>query len=254
MKQSLILWISAAMLTFLIGFLQSRTSDSYPISGTIGIEGQKVSYHFNKIQSSKDDFKIMIRTDLTDLAGIVTWRKVNHPSSWEIDTLNFKNGVLTTSIPRQEPLTKLEYKVILYHNSNEYMIPTTEKEEILFLGAVPAPISIHYYLTLFVGLLLSIRAGFETFNEKPRLRLYSIFTLISFISCALIFAPVKTAYELGAINKSVPPITELFAGWLILLVIIWIINLIQVSFTKSAKTWVIVFFILSILIFIGQNF
>jgi peptidoglycan/LPS O-acetylase OafA/YrhL len=134
------------------------------------------------------------------------------------------------------------------------LIPTTEKEEILFLGAVPASISIHYYLTLFLGILLSIRAGLETFNEKPRLRLYSIFTLISFISCALIFAPVKKAYELGAINKSIPPIAELFAGWLILLVIIWILNLIQVSYTKSAKIWMVVFSILTILIFIGQNF
>lgn len=254
MKHLIILWISSSILTFLIGFFQSRTSDVYPISGTIGIDGQKISYHFKKVQGNDENYKILIRTDLTKITGVLTWQKMDNVSSWEIDTLKNENGILFGSIPKQDPQTKLKYKVFLYYNSMKYVLPTTHNVELLFVGSVPMSISIHYYLTLFLGLLLSIRTGLETFNEKPRLRLYSIFTLIVFISCALIFAPVKKAYELGAINKMVPALSELFAGWLTLLAIIWIGNLILVSYSPYRKWWARIASILTPIIFISQNF
>jgi hypothetical protein len=254
MKQSLILWISAAMITFLAGYIKNRTSPTYPVSGTIGIDGQKVSYHFKKICNNKDDYLIMIRSDIENLKGVLKWRVMDEKQAWQIDTLKISEGNLFTKIPKQPALTEIEYLVKLIHKNKEYFLPKNRIEKIKFLGPVPLTIDIHYYLTLFIGLLLAIRAGLEFFNEKPRLRLYSIFTLISFFSCALIFAPVKKAYEMGVIGKTVPPIGELFDGWLITLVLLWILNLILVSYSKNPKTWVITFSVLTLLIFYSQNF
>src|SRR3989304_1247919 len=211
MKQSLILWIAAAIITFLVGFIQNRTSAAYPTSGTIGIESQKVSFHFKKVYRDKNDYVLLLRTEI-------------------------------------------ENRILLNYRNKKYFLPENRLETILFLGPVPLSIDIHYYLTLFVGILLAIRAGLEYFNNEPRLRLYSIFTLISFFSCAMIFAPVKKAYEMGAIGKTVPPIEKIFDAWLLALIIIWILNLILVSYTKYPRKCVLIFSILTVLIFFSQNF
>lgn len=253
MKQSFILWISAGIITFFVAFVQNRTSPTYPVSGTIGIDGQKVSYHFKKICNNKDDYFIMIRSDVENLKGVLKLKVLGEKLAWQIDTLKISEGNLLAKIPKQPALTEIEYLVKLNHKNTEYFLPKNRIAKTKFLGPVPLTIDIHYYLTLFIGLLLAIRAGLEFFNEKPRLRLYSIFTLISFFSCTMIFAPVKKAYEMGAIGRTIPPIGELFEGWLIALVLIWILNLILISYTRIPKTWVIIFSILTLVIFYSQN-
>lgn len=254
MKQTLILWIVAATITFLVGFIQNRISATYPTSGTIGIEGQKVSYHFKKIYRDKNDYILLLRTDVENLKGIIKWRRRNENHDWHIDTMKYSDGNLTVNIPKQDPLTWVEYRLTLSYKDKEYFLPKNNLEKVLFLGPAPSSIVIHYYLTLFVGILLAVRAGLEFFNNKPRLRLYSIFTLISFFSCAMIFAPVKRAYEMGAIGKTVPSMDKLFELWLVLLIIIWILNLILVSYSRIPKKWVLTFSILTLLIFLSQNF
>lgn len=254
MKKSLILWIAAAIITFLIGFIQNRTSSEYPISGTIGIEGREVSYHFKKVHREKNDYVLLIRTDLENLKGIIKWRRRDENQAWQTDTMKFSSGNLSVTIPKQEALSEIEYLIYLNYKNQKYFLPKNRTEKILFLGAVPLSINVHYYLTLAVGILLAIRSGLEYFNNKPRLRLYSIFTLISFFSCAMIFAPIKKAYEMGAIGKSVPPINKIFEGWLQALIIIWIMNLILVSYAKLPRKWVLIFSILTVLIFFSQNF
>lgn len=254
MKNSLVLWVAAAILTFLLVFIQNRTSQNYPISGTIGIEGQKVSYFFKKIHKDKNDFILMIRTDIKELKGVVKWKPLDEKLDWNIDTMKYSTGSLSVTIPRQNILSEVEYRLFLNYNNKEYLIPKNNSGKILFLGAVPSAITIHYYLTLFLGLFLAMRTGLEYFNAKPRLRLYSIFASISFFSFAMIFAPVKKAYEMGAIGKSVPAIGELFTVWSVMLIIIWIANLILVSYSRIPKKWALAFPMLTILIFYSQNF
>lgn len=253
MKQSLILWISAAIITFLAGYIQNRTSSTYPVSGTIGIDGQKVSYQFKKICSNKSDYLIMIRSDVENLKGIFSWRIGDKNKCWQIDTMKYSEKNLIENIPKQPALTKVEYTVKLIHNNREYFIPKKEINNIKFLGTVPLTIEIHFYLTLFIGIVLAFRSGLEYFKEKPRLRLYSIFSLIAFFSCAMIFAPVKRAYEMGIIGKTVPTLGELFDGWLIALFLLGILNLILISYSKYPRIWIMIASILTLIIFLSQN-
>ena len=66
MKQSIILWISAILITFLFGYFNSVTNNDFPISGTIGIDGQKVTYKFEKVYgidaNKNNNYEIFIRT------------------------------------------------------------------------------------------------------------------------------------------------------------------------------------------------
>lgn len=253
MKQAFILWIAAFIITFLIGFIQNRTSPNYPISGTIGIEGQRVSYLLKKIHRDGGDYRISIRTDSKELNGIINWNIRKDSINWHIDTMRYNNESLSAVIPGQIAQTEITYSIILNYYGKEYFLPNNETVTVRFLGPVPLSILIHFYLTLFIGILLAVRAGLEFFNNKPRLRLYSIFTLISFFSCALIFAPVQKAYEMGVIGKTVPPIERIFDFWLILFVLIWITCLVLISNVKNPRKWVLISSILTIVIFLSQN-
>ena len=124
----------------------------------------------------------------------------------------------------------------------------------MFLGPVPLSIDIPLLLNVICWNPTGYKSGLETLNNKPRLRLYSIFTLISFFSCAMIFAPVKKAYEMGAIGISIPPIGKLFELWLTLLVLIWVLNLVLVSYSRNPRKWVLAFSVLTLIVFYSQNF
>jgi hypothetical protein len=253
MKNTIILWASAAILTFLAGFIQNRTSGEYPISGTIGIDGKKVSYLLKKVHREKGNYSVILRTDKKNLAGILKWKTLDQSVQWQTDTMSYSDGKLSGMIPSQNAQTEVEYRIYLQHNEKEFLIPSNGYHTVKFLGAVPLSITIHYYLTLFAGLLLAFRGGLEIFNIKPRLRLYSIFSLISFFSCALIFAPVQKTYELGAIGKYIPPFENIFEIWLIVIVIVWIMNLILISKIKSSKPSIIVSLIITLILFFMQN-
>ncbi len=254
MKQNIVLWISAAVITFLVVFIQNRTSPNYPISGTIGINGHKVSYFFEKIHRVKSDYNIMMRTDLSDLTGIIKWKELSENHIWYTDTMKYSSGILEGIIPKQNPNVEVVYSVNLSYKGKKYLIPNEFYQRLLFIGIVPTSIIIHYYLTLLIGLLVAFRSGLEIFNSRPRLRLYAIFTLISFFSCAMIFAPVKKAYELGVIGKAVPPIRNIFELWLVVLVVVWILTLILISFTPNSRKWILLSSFLTLFIYISQNF
>ncbi|NWF90623.1 MAG: hypothetical protein HXY50_14320 [Ignavibacteriaceae bacterium] len=253
MKQAVILWLSAIVITFISGFIQNRISPDYPISGVISIEGEEVSYLFKKFHRKLEDFEIILRTKKSDLNAFVKWKKKNENDIWYIDSMKYSNSGLAAKIPTQSPLTEVIFKIILTTKNKTFTLPKAGYVNLTFLGAAPKSITIHYYFTLFFGLLLAVRAGLEAFSHKPRFRLYSIFTLISFFSCALIFAPIQRAYEMGIVGRSVPPAEKIFELWLLLLVGYWILTLVLSSFTKYSKFCVSLAAVLTILNFVFHN-
>lgn len=253
MAQSVILWVSSFVITFIVGFIQIRTSSEYPISGTIGVDGFKVSYYLKKIHYGNSDLKINLKVDNENLAGMIKWKLLNGKNIYNLDTMQFISGNLTGSIPAQAPKSKILYNIILKSRSTVVILPKDDPIVLKFLGSVPKSIIINSNLALYLGILLAIRASLEFFNSKPRFRLYSIFAAIAFLSTALVFDPVRKAYELGAIGRFVPAIGNIFEWRLVLLSLLWIITLVLVSFTRRKKYLMLISAILTILIFLSKN-
>lgn len=223
MKQIFILWLGAAVITYLAGYLNSATGPYYPVTGTIGIEGEKVSFKFDRIIRTNEDYNIFIRSDKTDVTGVLLWKKMNDKNDWHNADIYKDRGILTASIPAQSPLTECEYKAVLMYNDKEYPMPADKKTvTILFLGEVPAAISILYFIFLYGGLLLAIRTGLDFFNENQKIKKLSLFTLIFFSMHALFMNPLKKSFEIGAVNKNVPDISAIFDVQSLLFLILWI--------------------------------
>jgi hypothetical protein len=166
-----------------------------------------------------------------------------------------KGEALYAEIPAHPPLSIVEYRVILNDQGKTYYVPKTEIAHIEFLGHVPSQIMMFYYITLFAGILLGIRTGLEVFKDKPKIKMYTIFTLISFFTFTLIFNTVKKGCELGAIGGTkIIPISDLFSSGPVLLFILWIAALILIFNTKKYKVWAALSALGTILIFLLGNF
>ncbi len=256
MKQSIILWLAAGIISFLVGYTQSTTSSTYPINGTIKLNnGYEVSFSFDKVFHGKGDYQVLIASDKKNLSGVLEWKIISDTANWQTVPLKNNNGALIAFIPHKKALTEVEYRVILNDGNKKVLVPQTVKATLQFLGFVPPEILQFYYITLFAGILLAIRTGLEIFREKPRIKMYTIFTLISFFSFTFVFSTVKKGCELGVIGGTkIASLQDLFPSAPVLLFLLWIAALILVFNTKKYKMWALTSSILTIIIFLAAKF
>ncbi len=255
MKQSIILWLASAILTFIIGYTQTTTSSNYPINGTIDISSGQASYSFDKIFRGKNGYKVLVVGDITNQTGELFWKDKTDSSKWNSVPLKFSDHQLGGIIPSHQPTSIVEYRVKLNDNRKTILLPKTQNVVIQYLGNVPQQIMQFYFITLFSGLLLSIRTSLEIFSSRPGIKMYTIFTLISFFSFTLIFSTVKKGCELGIIGgtKIVQP-NELFSSGPVMLLAAWILALILIFNTKKEKLFAVLFSLLTMIIFFAGKF
>ncbi len=234
-KQKLILWLSAVLLAVLLSYFKSVTSSDFPITGTTVINGEKITYAFDKLFSGKEAFKISLRTDADSLKGFVVWHKNNSESN---DTLILKKekGFLSCNIPLQKPMTEISYRVFVQSKSSTIQIPKEQTLHTKFLGFVPRSISSTLILTFFFGLLLSIRIGLTYFELQSKSKTFAIFSLISFSLYGLFLVPVKRLFELGAVNQAPPKMFEMFSIADLTFAFIWLVVSIGM-FNSNNKIW-----------------
>ncbi len=248
MKRPLILWSSALLLTFLTGYIQSGTSEFYPVTGTIGIDEKKVSYRFEKIYNGNDNYKFIIRTDNPDIKCIAKWKN-EIANDWNSIEMKKNNEAFIAEIPRHEAGEKILYFAEISKDEKKFVVPD-KPVLLLFQGYVPSMIGSLSFFTLFTGLLLSFRTGLEFFNENQRIKKLTLFTTSFFFLYTIAVTPLKKSYELNAINNKVVPVTFLFDLQSILLFLLWIAAMIIIFKAKDSKKPALIFSILTVLVFL----
>ena len=241
MKQSIILWIGAFVISFLFVFANRFISPEYPVTGSFGIDMKKVTYQFEKVYRGKDDYKIIIKTEIDSLNGSILWRVKNSNSGWNAEPMKYSDNTLTGKIPHQPPSTLIEYQVKVRKEGKTYYLPQNGKITLKYFSSVPPSIMGFYYLTLYLALIFSVRTGLDYFNENQKIKKLAIFTIMIWIANIIVFNPVKHTYELSTrIGSIVLPITKLFDIQHITILIIWIIGIILIFNLKKYKIWAVI--------------
>ena len=237
MKQSLILWLSAIVITFLVSYAQRISSIDYPVSGTIDAKEGSFSFSFDKKARTKTGYKVWVVSDFSGLKGNLFWRDKNGSSGWQTIEMTDTGKALYAVIPQQKPMTLIEYRVKIFDQNKTYLLPVKTNVLLTFLNPVPDEIVQFYFITLFAGLILSVRTALESFSEKPKIKKLSIFTAISFFSYTLVFNTVKKGVEIGAIGEGGVPLTDIFDQRSVFLFIVSIMTMILIFNTKKQKLW-----------------
>ena len=110
MKNEIILWISSIIIVFLIGYVKNVTNKDYPVTGTFGIEGKKVSYKLDKICFDKTSYKNLIISDIKGIEAQLLLQKNGQQK--EIPYKEIERG-LEAEIPISNPGEKVNYKIII---------------------------------------------------------------------------------------------------------------------------------------------
>ena len=152
MKNQIILLLSALVITFLTGYIESVTDADFPITGTFGINGKKISYKLNKIHYGASPFEVMIISDVNDLEGYIKWRK---NENWQFSKMEQKNNIILGSINDLNPVSEIEYQVVLSKDDKEYTIPENQPVRLKIFGKIPEFVSTLYNLLLYAGLFLT---------------------------------------------------------------------------------------------------
>jgi len=233
MKNEIILWLSSILLVFLIGYIKNVTDKDYPITGTFGIEGKKVSYKLDKVSFDKTSYKNIIISDVKGVSG--TLIRIQDHEQKETAFKEIDRG-LECEIPKLKPGKKTYYKVVLNYADKTFEIPKEEFVALTFWGNIPSPVKILYFILLYGGLLMSIRSLLELFNKHKNLKRYAIVACTLFITLSAIINPLRNSYKLGAINSYVPQVTDLLQPALLLILLIWIVGTILIFNKKYMRT------------------
>jgi hypothetical protein len=246
-KEIIILWLTSFVIVFLAVYISNLIDKNYPITSTFGIEGKKVSYRFEKVHYGKDDYKIIIRTDIDDLNGKLFWKN-KADTIWQSTELYKTDLILYGNIPALKPEQKLIYYVELYHKGKKYVLPNNQKVSLTFFGKIPSAVNVIESLLLYLGLVLSIRTGLEFFNAGKKSKKFGVLALVLFLTLVALVNPLYLTYKYGFINSSIPPINRLFLWSDLVIFVLWIATLITIFRSDKFKLLPLVSAILILII------
>ena len=250
MKQQIILWAGAFIITVVFGVLLRTISPEKPVTGTVQFGQEKVGYKFDRIYRSHDAYDVMLFSEIKDLRAELEYKPSTGDSGWTKVEMSNTGGVLSASIPSQKPETKITYRVTMNYNGQTFTVPYDKGITLKFLGRVSPQIMAWFYIALFGGIFLSVRIGLEYFNENEKIKKLSFFAFITFIFYAMLLIPVKKTYELAAFGKSIPQINQLFSTGGVLLILLWIAGIISFFYVKNRKLMAMIVAGLTLVIFL----
>lgn len=250
MKQQIILWAGAFIITIITAFLLRTIDPEKPVTGTVQFGNEKVSYKFDRVYRSNDDYRVMLFSDIKDLNATLEYRDAGSDSGWTKVEMGYSKEILSANIPGHPSMSQVDYKVTMNYKQQSFTVPSDKGLRIKFLGRVSTQIMAWYYIALFGGILLSTRIGLEYFNDNEKIKKLSFFAFLSFIFYAMLLIPVKKTYELSALGKSIPQLTQLFNLSGILIMILWIGGIISFFNVKNRKLMALIVSVLTILIFV----
>lgn len=223
MKQSLILWIAAFLLTAGSAVYQRVTGPSYPVSGTARIGNKEIAYRLDRSHGGESDASVLILVDDPAVTGTLRWKRFKTNDAWTTAPMARGDRSLAAVLPHQPPAGKLEYQVELSAHGESVALPSDRPVVIRFRGDVPVWILIPHVLAMFAAMLLSTRTGLEAFSRTPSYRKRVSWTLAVLFVGGLILGPIMQWYAFGAFWTGWPLGTDLtdnktavaFLGWLV---------------------------------------
>ena len=247
-KNNIILWIASFVITFLVVYLSKLVDKDYPVTGTFGIEGQKVSYRFEKVHYGNEDFSVVIRTDVDGVSGNLFWKNTSD-TIWTSSKLIISDLSLTGKLVSLKPNQTIQYFVELNYKDKMYLLPDNQEVDLTFYGKIPATLNLMQFLLLYLGLLLAVRTGLEYFNNSEKSKKIGVLVVIVFLTLTALVNPLYLTYKFGYMNSIIPAINNLFPASYLLITLLWIVSLIIMFRYQKLKVTYLASAIITIIIF-----
>jgi hypothetical protein len=247
MKQSIVLWTLAILVTVAAAVYQRTTGPSYPVRGTVELNGRSVPYEFERSHPGETDHIVKIRTDDATVSGFVEWKRFKSSDDWTTSAMTFQDGTLSASLPSQPPAGKIEYRVSVRDANGTQNLPAIV---IRFRGDVPLPILLTHVSLMFIGLVLSTRAGLEALSKEPDLKKLISWTIVLFAVGGLLFGPIVQKYAFGAYWTGWPFGKDLTDNKTAVMVLVWVIAAVAAKKPKARARWAVLAAVVTLAVYL----
>jgi hypothetical protein len=237
MKKSLMLWIIAFLVTAASAVYQRFTGPTYPLHGTVLLDGKEISYRLERSHGGPDNHTVRVLTEDKAISGVLEWKRYKTLDEWQQVPMLYADGELTAELPHQPPAGKLAYRVILRSSGSELTLPPAGQTVLRFKGDVPAAVLIIHIIAMFGAMLLSTRAGLEFFSAEPRLRAFTYWTIAFLFVGGFILGPIVQWYAFGALWTGWPVGSDLTDNKTALAILAWLIVAFVLRKAKNPKRW-----------------
>ncbi len=246
MTRTILFWVLALLITLASAYYQRKTGPTYPVDGVITVYGAEVHYSLTRSHGGDGDQPVSLTDPTGTVTGEIVYKRYKSQDDWSRVPLMRMADTLRGMLPHQPPAGKLEYFVELDNGGGVQRLPEHESVVTRFKGAVPLGVLIPHVIAMFLAMLLSTRAGIESFRRKGKPRKQALWATGLLIVGGLILGPIVQKYAFGAYWTGFPFGTDLtdnktliaFIAWVVALAAIWKSDAIE---KQPMRRWLVTF-------------
>ncbi|RJP56791.1 MAG: hypothetical protein C4543_10805 [Ignavibacteriales bacterium] len=234
MKNTILLWLIAVVITISSAVYQRITGPTYPLSGKVTINEKTINYKLLRTFGGTEDAPVEIEIDDASVSGTLYWKRFKTDDEFIPVPMKRVGEKLIADLPNQPPAGKLEY----YIEMNDEKIPAKQNVVIRFKGDVPPWLLIPHVIGMFAAMLLATRTGLEFFRKgKDNLLKLTYWTLSLLLLGGFVLGPAVQLYAFGAWWTGFPFGTDLTDNKTLIALTAWLIAFFMYKKSNRPKTW-----------------
>jgi hypothetical protein len=250
MKQPILFWLLAFVLTAASAIYQRVTGPTYPQRGSVAVGGNTIHYRLERTHAGETPETVRLQTGDVALHGVLSWRHHNSDEEWTRVPMTLQDNELVADLPGQPPAGKLDYQIALMKDEETILVPQDNPVVIRFRGDVPALILIVHISLMFGGMLLSTRTGMEFFAREPNTKKLILWTMLFLFTGGMILGPVVQWYAFGAFWTGWPFGHDLTDNKTAVALLAWIIAWYTLRRSKHPLRWALTASIITLAVFL----
>ncbi len=227
-RSAALLWVAAFALMLGAAVWQRLTGPTHPRRGTAVVAGEKVRWRLLRSSISGQPFMVAIPAPAA-VTGRVEYRRYPTDEPFRDVPMSREQEGLVALLPSQPPAGKLEYTVVLSTPSGPVRVPEGEPIVMRFKGDVPTFLLITHVFTMFVSMMVGIRAALAAAAGRPEARRYAWVAVVGIAIGGLVLGPIVQKYAFGAFWTGWPfggDLTDnktlaMWLAWVAAVVVFW---------------------------------
>ncbi len=237
--QSLLLWITALIITLSSAVYQRLTGPNHPLKGQVTVNATTYKFSLLRSYNTGNDAEIQLSIPDHLITGKLSYRRYRSHDDWSTVPLVREQDDLLGYLPQQPSAGKVMYTISLVGAASTETMLTDIPVILRYNDAVPGFILLPHVLIMFTAMLISNRSGLQALTRGGNLFNYALWTTGLLLVGGLILGPIVQKYAFGAYWTGWPFGNDLTDNKTIVAFIAWVLAVWKNKDRVGNRGWVL---------------